>query len=395
MGAAEGRRRTKRYRASALRGAYHCPLMKILLANPRGFCAGVYMAIDVVDQLLDICGGEDNLEANLEKSPPKSPQKIYVYHEIVHNRHVVQRFRDRGAVFVESIDEVPEGSIVVFSAHGVSPAVRAQARAKNLTSIDATCPLVMKVHAEAIRYAKRGWQILLVGHEDHQEVIGTRGEAPDAIQVVESPADIPNLLIHDPEKLIYLTQTTLSLDDANVIIKALKQAFPKINEPPSSDICYATTNRQTAVRAIAPEADFVLVVGSKNSSNSVRLTEISQNDGTPSRLVDDASELDPAWFEGANTVLVTSGASVPEDLVHGVIEALITRFGGEVEQRDVHDERVEFGLPSTLKDLMRKRGIDPETRRIRIDREADTTAWLERKHIPTRTVQVSIRESES
>jgi len=395
LGAAEGRRRTKRYRASALRGAYHCPLMKILLANPRGFCAGVYMAIDVVDQLLDICGGEDNLEANLEKSPPKSPQKIYVYHEIVHNRHVVQRFRDRGAVFVESIDEVPEGSIVVFSAHGVSPAVRAQARAKNLTSIDATCPLVMKVHAEAIRYAKRGWQILLVGHEDHQEVIGTRGEAPDAIQVVESPADIPNLLIHDPEKLIYLTQTTLSLDDANVIIKALKQAFPKINEPPSSDICYATTNRQTAVRAIAPEADFVLVVGSKNSSNSVRLTEISQNDGTPSRLVDDASELDPAWFEGANTVLVTSGASVPEDLVHGVIEALITRFGGEVEQRDVHDERVEFGLPSTLKDLMRKRGIDPETRRIRIDREADTTAWLERKHIPTRTVQVSIRESES
>jgi 4-hydroxy-3-methylbut-2-enyl diphosphate reductase len=373
--------------------------MKILLANPRGFCAGVYMAIDVVDQLLDICGGEANLEANLGTSPQagpqKIPQKIYVYHEIVHNRHVVQRFRDRGAVFVESIDEVPEGSIVVFSAHGVSPAVRAAARAKNLTSIDATCPLVMKVHAEAIRYAKRGWQILLVGHEDHQEVIGTRGEAPDAIQVVESPADIPNLVIHDAEKLVYLTQTTLSLDDANVIIKALKQAFPKINEPPSSDICYATTNRQTAVRAIAPEADFVLVVGSKNSSNSVRLTEISQNDGTPSRLVDDASELDPAWFEGANTVLVTSGASVPEDLVHGVIEALITRFGGEVEQRDVHDERVEFGLPSTLKDLMRKRGIDPETRRIRIDREADTTAWLERKHIPTRTVQVSIRESES
>ena len=180
-----------------------------------------------------------------------------------------------------------------------------------------------------------------------------------------------------------------------MIIDALKRAFPKINEPPSSDICYATTNRQTAVRAIAPEADFVLVVGSKNSSNSVRLTEISTNDGTPSRLVDDASELDPAWFEGVATVLVTSGASVPEDLVHGVIEALIERFGGEVEQRDVHDERVEFGLPSTLKDLMRKRGIDPESRRIRIDREADTTAWLERKHIPTRTVQVSIRETES
>jgi 4-hydroxy-3-methylbut-2-enyl diphosphate reductase len=353
--------------------------MKILLANPRGFCAGVYMAIDVVDQLLDICGEE----------------RVFVFHEIVHNRHVVQRFRDRGVTFVESIAEVPDGAIVVFSAHGVSPAVRTEARAKNLTAIDATCPLVMKVHAEAIRYAKRGWQILLVGHKNHQEVVGTRGEAPDAIQVVESPADIPHLTINDPEKLIYLTQTTLSLDDANVVIGALKKAFPKINEPPSSDICYATTNRQTAVRAIAPEAEFVLVVGSKNSSNSVRLTEISMNDGTPSRLVDDASELDPAWFTNVNTVLVTSGASVPEDLVHGVIEALIERFGGEVEQRDVHDERVEFGLPGTLRELMRKRGVDPDSRRIRIDREADTAAWLERKHIPNRTVQVSIRATET
>ncbi len=352
--------------------------MKILLANPRGFCAGVYMAIDVVDQLLDLCGDEN----------------VFVFHEIVHNRHVVERFRARGVRFVESIAEVPDNSIVVFSAHGVSPAVRAEARAKNLTAIDATCPLVMKVHAEAIRYAKRGWQILLVGHEDHQEVVGTRGEAPDAIQVVERPEDIPSLVIKDPEKLVYLTQTTLSLDDASVIIRALKKAFPKINEPPTSDICYATTNRQTAVRAIAPEAQFVLVVGSKNSSNSVRLTEIAMNDGTPSRLVDDASELDPAWFEGVESVLVTSGASVPEDLVHGVIEALIERFGGEVEQRDVFDERVEFGLPGTLRDLMRGKGIDPDSRRIRIDREADTTAWLERKHIPNRTVQVSIRESE-
>jgi 4-hydroxy-3-methylbut-2-enyl diphosphate reductase len=352
--------------------------MKILLANPRGFCAGVYMAIDVVDQLLDICGD----------------QRVFVYHEIVHNRHVVQRFRDRGVTFVERVEDVPDGSILVFSAHGVSPAIRAEARAKNLTAIDATCPLVMKVHAEAIRYAKRGWQILLVGHRDHQEVIGTRGEAPDAIQIVESPADIPNLVIHDAEKLIYLTQTTLSLDDANVVISALKKAFPKINEPPSSDICYATTNRQTAVRAIAPEADFVLVVGSKNSSNSVRLTEIAMNDGTPSRLIDDASELDPTWFEGVESVLVTSGASVPEDLVHGVIETLIQRFGGEVEQRDVYDERVEFGLPGTLRELMRGRGVDPDSRRIRIDREADTAAWLARKHIPNRTVQVTLRASE-
>lgn len=353
--------------------------MKILLANPRGFCAGVYMAIDVVDQLLDICGTE----------------KVFVFHEIVHNRHVVERFRNRGVTFVESIDEVPADAIVVFSAHGVSPEVRQQARAKRLTSIDATCPLVMKVHAEAIRFAKRGWQILLVGHKNHQEVVGTRGEAPDAIQVVESPADIPHLTIVDPHKLVYLTQTTLSLDDANVIIHALKAAFPHIHEPPSSDICYATTNRQTAVRAIAPEADFVLVVGSKNSSNSVRLTEIAMNDGTRSRLIDDASELDPAWFDGVESVLVTSGASVPEDLVHGVIEALIERFGGEVEQRDVYDERVEFGLPGTLRELMRGRGVDPDTRRIRIDREADTAAWLERKHIPNRTVQVTLRASES
>jgi 4-hydroxy-3-methylbut-2-enyl diphosphate reductase len=352
--------------------------MKILLANPRGFCAGVYMAIDVVDQLLDICGAD----------------KVFVYHEIVHNRHVVDRFRNRGVTFVESIAEVPRDSIVVFSAHGVSPAVRSEARAKNLTAIDATCPLVMKVHAEAIRFAKRGWQILLVGHRNHQEVVGTLGEAPEAIQVVEKPEDIPNLKIIDAEKLIYLTQTTLSLDDANIIIKALKKAFPKMHEPPSSDICYATTNRQTAVRAIAPEAEFVLVVGSKNSSNSVRLTEISENDGTPSRLIDDKSEIDPDWFVGVNTVLVTSGASVPEDLVHGVLEWLIDRFGGEVEQRDVYDERVEFGLPGTLRELMRNRGVDPDSRRIRIDREADTTAWLERKHIPNRTVQVSIRETE-
>ena len=352
--------------------------MKILLANPRGFCAGVYMAIDVVDQLIDLCAGE----------------RLFVYHEIVHNRHVVQRFRDRGVTFVESLTEVPEGSIIVFSAHGVSPAVRAEARAKNLIAIDATCPLVMKVHAEAIRYAKRGWQILLVGHRGHQEVIGTRGEAPDAIQVVETPEDIPRLVIHDPGKLVYLTQTTLSLDDAEIVIRALRTAFPAIHEPPSSDICYATTNRQTAVRAIAPEAQFVLVVGSTNSSNSVRLTEIAQNDGTPSRLIDDASQLDPTWFEGVSSVLVTSGASVPEDLVHRVIEALIERYGGEVEQRDVFDERVEFGLPGTLRELMRARGVDPDTRRIRIDREADTTAWLSRKHIPNRTVQVTLRASE-
>ena len=265
--------------------------MRILLANPRGYCAGVQMAIDVVSQVVDLFEG----------------QTVYVYHEIVHNRHVVGRFQDTGVVFVERIGDIPEGSIVVFSAHGISPGVREEAASRGLRVIDATCPLVSKVHAEAIRYAKRGDQILLVGHADHQEVVGTRGEVPESIQVVESPADIPGLVVHDPEKLVYLTQTTLSTDDAAVIIDALRGAFPGIKSPPSEDICYATTNRQAAVRQIAPEADLTLVVGSSNSSNSVRLTEISQNVGTPARLVDDASDLEWSWIEKAMTVLVTAG----------------------------------------------------------------------------------------
>ncbi|MFT3685474.1 MAG: 4-hydroxy-3-methylbut-2-enyl diphosphate reductase [Phycisphaerales bacterium] len=273
--------------------------MKLILANPRGFCAGVHMAVDVVGILLDT----------------RPDVTVYVYHEIVHNRHVVERFVDRGAVFVDSLEEVPHGSIVVFSAHGVSPAMRKLAEARGLIAVDATCPLVTKVHSEAVRYARQGYQILLVGHRNHQEVIGTMGEAPDVTQVVESPADIANLSIKDPAKLVYLTQTTLSTDDAGVIIDALKKAFPMIKEPPGSDICYATTNRQAAVRQIAPECDAVLVVGSRNSSNSVRLTEISQNVGTRAYLLDDASELQDAWFKdlpGAGrdaTVMVTAGAS--------------------------------------------------------------------------------------
>ena len=342
--------------------------MKIILANPRGFCAGVYMAIDVVDQLLDICPNET----------------IYVYHEIVHNRHVVDRFRARGVKFIEDVAEVPNGSIVVFSAHGVSPALRAEAEARDLTAVDATCPLVTKVHNEAIRYAKAGYQILLVGHADHQEIIGTRGEAPDCTQVVECPEDIPDLVIHDPNKLVYLTQTTLSTDDANVIIPGLK-------EPPSEDICYATTNRQRAVRALAPKADLVLVVGSRNSSNSVRLTEISQNMGTPARLIDDRSELKPEWFEGVGTLLVTAGASAPEDLVQALIVDLIERFGGEVEQHDVYHEQVEFGLPGTLKEQMRKRGIDPTGRRVlRKDADEAMGAWLDRHGIAHRTVDLTV-----
>jgi 4-hydroxy-3-methylbut-2-enyl diphosphate reductase len=349
--------------------------MKLILANPRGFCAGVYMAIDVVDQLLDIC--------------PDEP--IYVYHEIVHNRHVVDRFKSRGVRFIEDLSEVPDGSLVVFSAHGVSPALRAEAAERHLAAVDATCPLVTKVHNEAIRYAKAGYQILLVGHADHQEIIGTRGEAPDCTQVVESPEDIPGLVIKDPNKLVYLTQTTLSTDDANVIIAALKKAFPGLKEPPSEDICYATTNRQRAVRALAPKADLVLVVGSRNSSNSVRLTEISENMGTPARLVDDRSELRKEWFEGVGTVLVTAGASAPEDLVQELILELVQTYGGEVEQHDVYHEEVEFGLPGTLKELMRKRGIDPTGRRVlRKDADQAMGAWLDRHGVAHRTVDLTV-----
>ncbi|MCB9841515.1 MAG: 4-hydroxy-3-methylbut-2-enyl diphosphate reductase [Phycisphaeraceae bacterium] len=334
------------------------------------------MAIDVVDQALEVLEG----------------QPIYVYHEIVHNKHVVGRFRDRGVTFVESIDDVPEGSIVVFSAHGVSPQVRQEADQRRLTWIDATCPLVTKVHAEAIRYARQGYQILLVGHRNHQEIIGTAGEAPDATQVVESPDDIPNLHIVDPDRLVYLTQTTLSTDDAQVIIDALRAAFPNIKAPPGEDICYATTNRQAAVRQIAPECDLVLVVGSGNSSNSVRLTEIAATAGTPAYLIDDASGLRDEWIvpkravaptrgmavarhghadqpqapESPITLLLTAGASAPEDLVAGVCRELLARFGGTIETRDIVEEDVEFGIPATLKRLMRDRGIDPADRRIRV-----------------------------
>lgn len=309
------------------------------------------MAIDVVDQVLDLFPGET----------------IYVYHEIVHNKHVVGRFVDRGVRFVDDLAEVPQGAIVVFSAHGISPAIRAEARTRGLRAIDATCPLVTKVHAEAIRYARAGYQILLVGHRNHQEVVGTSGEAPDVTQVVESPDCIPKLNIRDPEKIVYLTQTTLSTDDAGVIIEALKRAFPKIKAPPSEDICYATTNRQTAVRQIAPECDLVLVVGSRNSSNSVRLTEIAANVGTPGKLLDDVSEIDWSWFpRGDETVLVTAGASAPEDLVAGLCRALLEKFGGTIEQRDVFEEDVEFAQPGALRKVMMERGIDPEKRRIRV-----------------------------
>lgn len=328
--------------------------MRIVLVSPRGFCAGVRMAIDVVDQLLELC--------------PDEP--IYVYHEIVHNTHVVGRFRDRGVAFVDDVAGVPEGAIVVFSAHGIPPSVRDAAAARGLRAIDATCPLVTKVHMEAIRYARQGYQILLIGHREHQEVIGTFGEAPGATQVVESPADIAGLTIHDEDKLVYLTQTTLSTDDAAVVIDALKARFPNIKAPPGEDICYATTNRQHAVRQLAPGCDLCIVVGSTTSSNSKRLTEISENAGCPARLVDDASQMDEAWFEGVavgGRVLLTAGASAPEDLVAGVCRWMVGRFAAQIELGDVDEEDVDFALPVRLRKLMEERGVDPKGKRISVE----------------------------
>lgn len=306
--------------------------MKIILASPRGFCAGVHMAIDTVQELIDLIG------------PP-----LWVFHEIVHNKHVVERFENQGVTFVDSIDEVPSGKTVVFSAHGVSPAVRQRAQARNLKMIDATCPLVTKVHVEARRYAKQGCKILLVGHAGHDEVEGTFGEAPDAITIVQSPEDVQATNFSEDDKLVYLTQTTLSVDDANVIIDAIKQKYPHCKAPPKEDICYATTNRQSAVRALAPSADLTLVVGSVNSSNSVRLTEISETDGTPAKLLDDKNALRPEWFEGVQTVLVTAGASAPDDLVQGIVDELVSTYGGEVEDSEVVDEGMQFALPVTLR----------------------------------------------
>jgi 4-hydroxy-3-methylbut-2-enyl diphosphate reductase len=356
------------------------PNMEIILANPRGFCAGVYMAIDVIDQLLDICPN----------------QTIYVYHEIVHNRHVVERFIEKGVVFVEDIEETPEGAIVVFSAHGVSPQIREASKTRSLTTVDATCPLVTKVHAEAIRLAKKGFEILLIGHENHQEVVGTKGEAPDSIKVVESQEHARVIEVSENRPLAYLTQTTLSTDDAEKIIKELKIRFPHIKDPSSNSICYATTNRQRAVRALAPATDLTLVVGSQNSSNSVRLAEISQNVGTPAYLIEDASRIMPEWFDKhqVKKLLLTAGASAPEDLLREVIRLLIDRFGGHVEQHHVDHEDVEFGLPGTLKKLMRKQNIDPSKRTIRVNMSAEIDAWLEDQEIPHSTVDLTVGRSE-
>ncbi len=308
--------------------------MKVLLANPRGFCAGVNMAIECLDQALKICGSG-----------------IYVYHEIVHNKYVVERFTRQGVKFVDSIDEVPSGAILLYSAHGVSPQIRDQARDRNLKTIDATCPLVTKVHLEAVRFSRDGYHIILIGHEGHDEVIGTMGEAPGRISLVDSADDVDRLEVPVGTKLAYLTQTTLSVNEANRVIDRLKQRFPDIVGPTKEDICYATTNRQEAVSALTPDVDVVIVLGSQNSSNSQRLREIAAEQGKPAYLVDGVSGLCAEWFDGASTVLITAGASAPEVVVQECVEFLRARFGATVDEITVRHEDVHFQVPRELRQL--------------------------------------------
>jgi 4-hydroxy-3-methylbut-2-enyl diphosphate reductase len=276
---------------------------------------------------------------------------IYVYHEIVHNKYVVEHFRARGVTFVDHLTDVPPGATLLFSAHGVSPEIRRLARQRNLKAIDATCPLVTKVHLEAIKYAKAGYTILLVGHEGHDEVIGTMGEAPEAIILVERPEDVPNLRVADENKVAYLTQTTLSVDDANRIIAKLKERFPAIAAPPKDDICYATQNRQEAVALLAKEADVAIILGSQNSSNSQRLAELARERGVRAFLVDGPADLKDAWFEGVETVLVTAGASAPETVVDECLDWLRKRFGATIEPRSIREESVSFPLPRELRSV--------------------------------------------
>lgn len=306
--------------------------MRVLLANPRGFCAGVNMAIESLEKALDLFG-----------------TPLYVYHEIVHNRYVVDRFRARGVRFVESLSEVPDGGYVLYSAHGVAPQIRQESRRRGLKAIDATCPLVTKVHLEAVRFAQEGYTIFLIGHDGHDEVIGTMGEAPDHIRLVESAEQVAKLHVPANAKVAYLTQTTLSVDDANVIIAALKKRFPKIASPPKEDICYATQNRQEAVRDLVPESDVVLVLGSQNSSNSQRLAELARTSGKRAHLIDSVQDLDPLWLNDRDTVLITAGASAPEEVVSELVGYLQKHHHATMEERTLREEHVRFPLPKELR----------------------------------------------
>lgn len=303
----------------------------LLLLKPRGFCAGVVRAIDIVRIALEAFG------------PP-----IYVRKEIVHNRFVVEELQGKGAIFVDSVEEVPNGERVIYSAHGVSPEVREASKARKLRVIDATCPLVTKVHVEAVKFAKEGYSLILIGHRDHDEVIGTLGEAPIVTQVVGSPQEVASLTVADPNRVAYLTQTTLSLDETKDIIAALRQRFPNITGPAAQDICYATENRQVAVKQVASDADLLLVVGSDNSSNSNRLVEVARNLGTSSHLIDSFRNIRPEWLEGVKTIALTAGASAPECLVEEVVEFLSKNGFNNVQELEVMPENVRFGLPPEI-----------------------------------------------
>ena len=314
---------------------------KVLLAAPRGYCAGVDRAVVTVERALELYG------------PP-----VYVRKEIVHNKHVVTTLEKRGAIFVEETDEVPKGATVVFSAHGVAPVVHEEAKALSLKTIDATCPLVTKVHREAVRFADDDFDILLIGHEGHEEVIGTAGEAPDHITLVDGPEDVENVTVRDPDKVVWLSQTTLSVDETMETVRRLREKFPKLQDPPSDDICYATQNRQLAVKQMAQDCDLMLVVGSRNSSNSVRLVEVAVDHGSRAGyLVDYADEIDEAWLDGVRTVGVTSGASVPEILVREVLEYLAARGYEDVQPVVAAEESLLFALPMELRRDLKAAGL--------------------------------------
>ena len=307
--------------------------IKMVLASPRGFCAGVDRAITIVEKALEIYGAP-----------------IYVQHEIVHNKHVVQRLRDDGAVFVENVDEIPEGSHVIYSAHGVAPEVRRRAEKRNLKVLDATCPLVTKVHGEAQRYAEKKHTIILIGHKDHVEVQGTVGEAPERIIVVGSVEEVASLKVEDENKIGYITQTTLSMDDTSEIIDILKKRFPKIQGPAKDDICYATQNRQNAVKALSKEVELVLVVGAQNSSNSLRLLEVAKSTGVNARRIESAAELKVEWLEGVSDIGITAGASAPEDIVQGIVNRIREMSASSrIRDLEIVKEDVTFALPAVLR----------------------------------------------
>jgi len=311
---------------------------RVLLASPRGYCAGVDRAVQTVERALELYG------------PP-----VYVRKEIVHNKHVVEELTERGAIFVEEETEVPEGEMVVFSAHGVAPAVHANAAARSLRTIDATCPLVTKVHVEARKFAEAGYTIVLIGHEGHEEVEGTTGEAPDSIVLVETAEDVDRLEVEDPNRVAYITQTTLSVDETTALITKLRERFPAVVGPKSDDICYATTNRQIAVKQLARESDLVLVIGSTNSSNSNRLVEVAREHGADSHLIDNATQVREEWLDGVETVGITSGASAPDELVRQLVEFFEDRGAEQVSELRTVDEDVRFMLPKEIREELAAR----------------------------------------